>query len=231
MSTPERATSAIVQPVCVAILLAAGQGRRFDASGKRNKLLVGLGATSVAETTVANIQGAGLPVVAVVAPGADALSKRLAALGCAIVICDEAGSGIGHSLASGARALMANWPTVKVALVCLADMPFIQSATYAAVSAHALSPIADSDGQGRPALTVAAAFEGVRGNPVAFSATLFGELASLSGDSGASALLRRHPPRLVDAGDSAVLKDIDRPDDLPVDDSTPPATTNFWTQD
>ena len=49
-----------------------------------------------------------------------------------------------------------------------------------------------------------------------FPRALYPELLALTGDTGGSAVLRRHPERLrlVEAASPGELEDVDRPEDL-----------------
>jgi molybdenum cofactor cytidylyltransferase len=60
---------------------------------------------------------------------------------------------------------------------------------------------------------VAPRFKGQRGHPVLFRASLFPALLNATGDEGARVVLRSLGKALVgiDAGDSGVLFDVDRP--------------------
>ena len=62
----------------------------------------------------------------------------------------------------------------------------------------------------------ALSWRGTRGSPVIFPACFFGELAALTGATGGSAVLRRHPERLrlVEASSPRELMDVDTPADL-----------------
>jgi molybdenum cofactor cytidylyltransferase len=55
---------------------------------------------------------------------------------------------------------------------------------------------------------------GRRGHPVGFSAELFSELLSLTGDEGARRLLARYPAVGVEVDDPGALMDIDTLADL-----------------
>ena len=61
---------------------------------------------------------------------------------------------------------------------------------------------------------VAPSWQESRGHPVGIASGFFGELAALSGDEGAKAILRRHNPTLIATEDAGVLRDIDTPQDL-----------------
>ncbi len=67
-----------------------------------------------------------------------------------------------------------------------------------------------------PGAIVRAAFGEQAGNPVLFPADLFGELAALQQGQSGGAVIRRHAGRvrLVQAGSSAELVDVDTPESL-----------------
>jgi molybdenum cofactor cytidylyltransferase len=142
-------------------------------------------------------------VLAVIPPGASDLRAALEAEGCAILESADTARGLGASLAAGVRHARDadGW------IVALGDMPFIASATFAAV-ARALR-----DG----ALIAAPVHRGTRGHPVAFSGRLLAELETLDGDEGARSVILRHREDvvLVAVDDAGVTRDIDAPSDLP----------------
>ncbi|OXH80996.1 molybdopterin-guanine dinucleotide biosynthesis protein MobA, partial [Burkholderia multivorans] len=85
------------------------------------------------------------------------------------------------------------------------DMPWIAASTY-----EALTRALDAD----DASIVAPAHRGVRGHPVGFAAHHYDALAALDGDTGARALFKTAPVRLLDVDDPGVLRDVDTPADL-----------------
>lgn len=182
----------------VGVLLAAGAGKRFGG----DKLLYRLpDGRPMAVAAATHLKPACGRVVAVVRPGHDELAALLVAAGCEIVMCPEAAGGMGHSLAAGVRATAAagGW------IVALADMPFIASASHQAVASalRAGASLAASQYQGR------------RGHPVGFSSVWYAQLATLTGDQGARAILERHRTELIvcPVDDPGVLRDVDRPTD------------------
>lgn len=194
----------------VGILLAAGIGQRFDASGKRLKLLEPAPAgrhqgVPIALASARNLLQALGTVYAVVRPADDdPLQQRLHALladaGCQLVVCAHAHEGMGISLASGvlATADAEGW------IIALADMPAIEPGSIRAV-AQALKDGYDT----------AAAFYGERrGHPVGFAQSLLDHLVALRGDDGAKKVLARQPPHRVAVADRGVLLDLDTPDDI-----------------
>jgi molybdenum cofactor cytidylyltransferase len=191
MSGPEKSP--------VAVLLAAGAGRRFGGGKLLHPLEDG---AAMAAHAARNLIAAGLPVTAVLRPGDFPLAELLEQEGCQVTVCPDADRGMGVSLAHGVTATRdaGGW------IVALADMPRIRPVTIARV-VQALAAGAD---------IAAPAFQGDRGHPVGFSRRFLHELQALTGDSGARALVQRNQAllRLIDCDDPGVLFDIDRRDDL-----------------
>lgn len=193
----------------VALLLAAGRGRRFDAGGGASKLLAaapcGAHAGQALAVAAALALRAALPrVMAVVRPADDSLQQQvhaaLRAAGCELMVNDDADAGSGRSIAVGvaATADAPGW------LIALADMPAIAPTTIAAVR----------DAIAAGALTAAPVHDGRRGHPVGFGAALRPQLLALSGDEGARSLLVDHPPQHIAVDDPGCLLDLDTPADL-----------------
>lgn len=186
----------------VGILLAAGSGRRFDASGARNKLLAPLADGQPVVAAAARAMLGALPhVIAVVRDGDSELAALLGAMGCDIAPCPDAGLGMAASLVHGLRHAA---PTADGWVVALGDMPYVQTATITALC----SAIEQGAAIAAPFL------DGRRGNPVAFDRTHLHELLALRGDSGARLLLQAHPVREVGVDDPGIFPDIDTPADL-----------------
>ena len=185
----------------VGILLAAGRGRRFDPSGRHNKLLQALPDGACVVAASARNMLAVLPrVVAVVRPGDGQIVAMLRELGCEVHVAEDADSGMGASLLHAMRCTQDahSW------LIALGDMPHVRSHTIAAL-AGALAG---------GAAIVAPTFEGRRGNPVGFGRVHLPLLLALQGDQGARNLLRQHPVQEVDVADAGIMQDIDTRLDL-----------------
>ena len=181
------------------ILLAAGAGSRFGG----DKLMAPLpDGTPVAVAAARALVPAVDRALAVVRDPAQPVAALLAAEGLEIVACPEAAGGMGLSLSGGVRAARdaGGW------VVALADMPRVWTATIAAVG----------DALRDGALMAAPVFQGRRGHPVGFAASLLEELCSLQGDRGAVGVVRRYASelRLMQTHDSGVVFDVDTPDDL-----------------
>ncbi|MGE5622089.1 MAG: nucleotidyltransferase family protein [Bacillota bacterium] len=183
------------------ILLAAGRGSRFDASGRQDKLLQSLPTGDAVVAASAKNLLAVLPkVVAVVRPGAENVAARLQALGCEVTVCATAEQGMGASLvhALSLASDAAGW------LVALGDMPFVRQET--------LQTLVSALQQG--AGIVAPLYRGRRGNPVGFNRSYLPQLLELGGDQGARRLLQQFPVTEIPVNDPGVALDIDMPADL-----------------
>lgn len=188
------------------MLLGAGFGRRFGS----DKRLAPLGGRTVAETTAAAYAST-FQVVRIVLRTEDiALIKRLERFG-EVVLTDQAHLGMGHTLAAGFTDVSWEW-----AFVGLLDMPFVAPDTLQLLHDRA----AGSDQWiVRPRLTANPFAEQTspHGHPMGFHQSLFGDLRALSGDEGARSVLRANPGRILDVEltDTGIVRDIDRPEDLP----------------
>lgn len=180
------------------IVLAAGFSRRFGAIKLNAKLNNG---TTVIGQTLSRIRAATGNVIVVTRPelltlvlenGGDALTT---------LICPDSDKGMGHTLAFGVKHIE-GWAGC---LVCLADMPFISSATYKTLLT-----------QVNTETIMVPEYKQQRGNPVGFGAKWFEQLANSSGDVGARELMKQEQAHItrVAIDDPAILQDIDTPEDL-----------------
>ena len=184
----------------VGILLAAGRGKRFDASGQNDKLLALLpSGVPVAVAAAQKLCAVLNRVVAVVRPEAEVLALALRNAGCEVIVCPHADSGMGSVLAFAVTHCQA----ASAWLIALADMPYIEPQTHAAV----IRALGEHD-------LVAAEFKGQRGHPVSFSRRFLPQLLALKGEQGARELLTREKPHLLKTRDSGVIRDIDTAADL-----------------
>lgn len=180
------------------VVLAAGQGSRFD--GTAHKLEQPLGRGTVLSATLRNAVASHLPVVVVATQALAPVARRSVASRDVVVLPDGGpGTGMGHSIAAGvaARPDAAGW------LILPGDMPLVQPATLQAVARPlAEHPVAYAQLRGR------------RGHPVGFAAELYSELIALASDEGARRLVARYPAVGVEVADPGVLVDIDTVADL-----------------
>jgi molybdenum cofactor cytidylyltransferase len=184
-----------------AILLAAGLGRRFDPSGRRDKLLQDLGdGRTVLWHSASKLRTALGSCMAVIRPGQHERRRILEDAGCCVIESEAAREGMGAALAAAVQAST----TAGGWLVALADMPWLAPELIRRVAAAIDTPDA-----------VAAPWcDGRRGHPVAFGAAWRQRLAALEGDQGARELLARAAVRRIEPAPRAVLHDVDVPADL-----------------
>ncbi|HEX5803123.1 MAG TPA: nucleotidyltransferase family protein [Azospira sp.] len=181
------------------LLLAAGGSRRFGADKRWHRLADG---TPMALASARRLLAACPQSIAVVRANDGELTDLLTAAGLRCVVAERAEEGMGHSLAAGVAAT-AEEVEVGGWLVALADMPFINETSYAAV----LAALAGGARIARPL------FDGRPGHPVGFAAVYRRELLALSGDEGGKAIIVGDPAalHLIAVDDPGVLHDIDRP--------------------
>lgn len=181
------------------ILLAAGFSRRFG-SIKLNALLPN--GKTVFQQTFERVQGATDNILVVTR---DELLNDLLQAGAAkeqTVVCPDAELGMGHTLACGIRHMPKDWDAV---LVCLADMPFVETTTYTTLLDALKSDV-----------IVVPEHQGKRGNPVGFGSNWFAQLAQATGDSGGRDIMKGNPEAItrIAVEDPAVHLDVDVPGDL-----------------
>ena len=196
-----------MQPVrTVGVLLAAGAGRRFDATQPGRKLDVLIDGFTVAERSFSALAQA-VDAVVVAARAEDSAICRLAQThGAPVVVPIEASLGMGHSLAAGVQLAMRHHASARWFAIALADMPWLRATTIRALVHHA----ATADRITRPL------HAGQSGHPVIFPVRYAQELMQCHGDNGARDVLNGHAGDVVwlDVDDPGVLRDVDTPDDL-----------------
>lgn len=177
------------------VLAAAGMSRRFRQESGQHKLLASLKGKPVLQHTLEQAGSTGLDIIVVTRPEDLALHALLHNV--KSVFC--ASTGLGDSIAAGVGACQ-NYDAV---IVALADMPFLTTESYQAVSrALDASPLARPLIGRRP------------GHPVGFQRSFFPVLRQLSGDVGAQSVLQNQHIRYVQLSDRGCVEDIDYPDDL-----------------
>jgi molybdenum cofactor cytidylyltransferase len=188
----------------VGILLAAGRGRRFDPLGQRNKLLQILPASGdpVVLASARKLLAVLPKVIAVVPPDDGGVGALLSSIGCEVVVCAEADSGMAASLVQAIHFSLSKNP--EAWLVALGDMPHVAPAT--------LRALADALAAGAP--IAAPVMTGRRGNPVGFGRVHQEALLALQGDQGARRLLQTCPVTEVPVADPGIFRDIDTAADL-----------------
>lgn len=180
------------------LALAAGQSCRFGADKRAASLADGRRVMDVFLSTLAATK---LPYLVCLSDEDDDWANYLKTQGVNFYQCENARSGMGSTLAEGISQVD-SWSGV---IVCLADMPWVQTETFLSLATHiGLGGIVIPTHRGR------------RGNPVGFSDTYFPELKDLYGDRGAQKLLTVHAEHVLEleVADNYIHADIDTPDDL-----------------
>jgi len=185
------------------ILLAAGSGRRFDATGARNKLFQLLdGGESVAQRAAHSQLNVLSTVIAVVSNAQ--LAEQLERLGCKVLFYSEAQQGMGASLAYAVRHVVTHVQGAQSVLIGLADMPYVLPDTISAL----VTQLELGTGIVQPV------YQEQGGHPVGFAREYFPALMALQGDTGARHLLREFPVLRVPVADPGIILDIDYLSDL-----------------
>lgn len=181
------------------LLLAAGQSSRM---GQPKQLLSWRGrplVTHIASEALAS-HLAGLTVV--VGAAEAAVRTALHNLPLTIITNPAYSAGLSTSLVAGLRALPDD---AAAAMVLLVDQPLVTTRLInQLLSAHQATP---------GAVALVPLYQGQRGNPVIIAASLFPELYTLHGDTGARAIFRRYADRVIEleVDDPAVVTDVDTP--------------------
>jgi len=189
------------------IVLAAGRSSRM---GRAKQLEVVDGAPMVVratQTALASVAADVLVVTGAYAPDVTVtLAPILEAAGDRLRLVHNAAWATGQA-SSVRTAITALPPHCGAALFLPTDQPFVPVSLL-----NELIAVWQSG-----ALLVAPTVDGQpRGAPAIFDRTLWPELLALEGDTGARPLLQRHRTQLVTiAAESAWLRDIDTPADLP----------------
>ncbi len=187
-------------PLAVAaLMLAAGYSRRFGADKRRAALADG---RSLLTASLALPCAALDEVWLVLRP--DETPAGLGLPAAVRIVQDPASAqGMGHSLAAGARRLLAESSAQAVAIF-LADMPRIRRDSLDALLAQA-----DAE------CILLPSYRGSRGHPVLFGRRFWPQLAALSGDTGAKSVIQQHPGavRIVELDDPGLVLDIDTAED------------------
>jgi molybdenum cofactor cytidylyltransferase len=187
-------------PNIYGIVPAAGRSRRMGTQ----KLLLPFGGSSVIGHVVRTIVAApvrGLVVVA--SPDGEAVERAAKEAEAATVVNPDPEADMLSSVRCGLRALPAD---CDAALVALGDQPTIRPELIAGLIA-----LLDT----RVEAIVVPTHTGRRGHPLLIASRWFGDILTRFDGVGLRGLLADHPESVVEveAGDEAVLHDMDEPQD------------------
>ncbi len=179
-----------------AIILAAGSSSRMGAG--RHKLLLPLAGRPVLTHVIdATLASQARPIIIVLGHQANQARTHLASYAgnpnITIVENPDYLQGMSTPMHSGLRTLMANEhtapaPLVDSALIILGDQPLITPQ---------MIDILITTRRTTEQLIVTPLYDGKRGNPVLFSASLFAELLATIGDEGGRSVIERHRQELA----------------------------------
>lgn len=185
------------------VLLAAGTSSRY---GDANKLLEPVEGTPIVRHAATTLLDSSVAAVTVIL-GHESERVREAVADLPVSVKKNPSYAQGQSTSVRAGITAAREQNADASLVALGDMPRIDPASLDTVIEAYVCGVAD---------IVAAAYEGQRGNPVLFDSRFFSALIDVDGDTGGRDLLLESSAAVaVETGDSGVLQDVDRPDDLP----------------
>ena len=185
------------------LLLAAGQSRRMRG---RDKLMEDVDGAPLLRRMAQRACAAGIgPVIVALPPAPHSRHTALDGLPVVPVAVPDAADGLSASLK---RALAAVPETAEAVMILLADLPEILTDDIRMI-------FQSIDTTGNTLIWRGATEEGRPGHPVVLSRALFPDLAALSGDAGAQAVIRRHADRvtLVPLPGQHALRDLDTPED------------------
>jgi molybdenum cofactor cytidylyltransferase len=185
----------------VGVLLAAGSGSRFGSQ----KLLARANGSPIVVTAARNLGPLVDYLIAVVGSEADAVGKAMGSLPGAVVANFNWADGLSTSLRVG---VIAAAPIADAVVIALGDQPGLDPEVVRAV-------IARWRESGGSKSIVATRYKGVQGHPVLLGRAVFDEVMSITGDIGATDLIKRDASRVafVDV-DADAPRDVDTPDDL-----------------
>ncbi|MBL7249799.1 NTP transferase domain-containing protein [Alloalcanivorax marinus] len=185
----------------LAVVAAAGRARRFGADKRRVPLADG---RPLITTTLDRARTFFDRVAVVIRIDDDPAELGLG--DARVLRAPRADRGLGASIGDAFTALLASDDPASVAALWLGDMPWVSDATVQALLARA-----GATRIVRPLL------DGVPGFPVLFGRAFWPELAARADGDGARDLIARHRESLIElpVSDPGVLRDVDRPGDLP----------------
>jgi molybdenum cofactor cytidylyltransferase len=185
-----------IQNACV-IVLAAGSSSRL---GSPKQLLTVGGQNLVQHAVSVALSSRIGPVLVVTGANRKAVEAALEDMDVQFVFNPDWQEGMGASIRWGTLAALGLHPDTEGLLFMVCDQPHIQAD-------HLRALLERQRESGKP--IVASSYEGIRGTPALFHASLFGELQSLQGDKGARPLLQQHEEDIISVPFDHGITDID----------------------
>ncbi|MBF0276806.1 MAG: molybdenum cofactor cytidylyltransferase [SAR324 cluster bacterium] len=188
-----------------AIVLAAGESKRM---GAENKLLLPFRDKTLIESIVDNVLASEVhEVILVLGHEADRIRKALQNRHIRFVNNTDFRNGMTTSIQAGINAISSLSDGI---MICLSDLPFIQSEEM-----NELIHSFENAIQRNKKQIVLPTFQGQRGNPVIFSMLYKAEILEHQGANGCKGVIRQNQSQVleIEMSTANVLKDIDTKDD------------------
>lgn len=173
--------------------------------GQPKQLLEIDGQPLIVRTIKAALASAAWPVVVVLGAHAEKIRPAIARLPILVVENPAWTEGMAASIRTGVTTLQQFSRALDAALFALCDQP--------AFSAEIIGRILGARVEGGPGI-VAAHYSGRNGAPALFGHEYFHELAGLTGEEGARALLNGEPTKVTAVDLPALALDLDTPEDF-----------------
>lgn len=186
---------------CGIIILAAGESKRL---GKPKQLLSFDGNTLLARVANTACESGLNPVIAVLGANDDKISATLNIPGLMVVKNNDWKEGMASSIRIGLTSMLDLAPQVDGVIVLVCDQPYLNQDLIKAL-------IEGQRDAGRP--IAAASYGDKMGTPALFHKSIFPELMSLSGDTGARKILDKMREDVVAIDFEMGIVDIDTPED------------------
>lgn len=194
-------SQAEVEKKIAAIVLAAGQSSRM---GDHNKLFLKVGERSMIQQVAANLADSEVDSVFVVTGHEkERIRRELKNSSVTFVHNREFAKGLSTSL----RTALAQLPNeFNAALICLGDMPFVDSLHINALI-DAFDPMTEQS-------ICVPTYQGKRGNPVLWDRRYFQEMMEVQGDVGAKHIIGEYEDSVIEVemDGVGVLTDLDTPE-------------------
>jgi len=185
-----------VNKVCM-VVLAAGKSSRLG----RPKQLLSYGGMSLLQHAVqVALEAAIGPVLVVTGANTEKIEKELEGMNVDLAYNPHWEEGMGTSIRHGVEAVLSGYPNTDGIMFMVCDQPYIN----ASLLRHLLETQVET---GRKIVT--SEYEGIRGTPALYHASLFEELKGLSGDKGARPVLARHETDIATVPFASGETDID----------------------
>lgn len=182
------------------ILLAAGGSGRMG----QPKQLLRWGNSTLIENRVEILLDCGNPLYVVLGSEAKKISSLLKKYPVRLVFNPHWEKGMGTSVASGMKQLLAELPSADAVLFALVDQPLVTASHFCL--------LIEKIEVGKEQILVSRSDSGWEGVPAVFDRFYFTELENLDGKLGAKTLIGKHPENVISINAGNLLADMDTPE-------------------